>query len=323
MIEKAKIIFISSTFEDLKNHRRKIWDLLRDYDVHIRGMEKFGARKEAPLTTCLSEVEQCDVFLAIIAFRLGSIDDASGKSFTQREYERALELKKDILIYIADEKDSRIHPQDMDFDERRQKLIAFKSILRERHTIDTFIAENDLAQKVKRRFDELLTQKEETKPTGKDEYSQSKELIERFLLLPKVYSGHEVKLDVNFVGQPFPASKLLCSSFNLGYGETIGVSIEIKNPEIDKDAIPYVFIAEDTLSDYFDLKQRNSIEIYGKLQFSENEIDNIRANFVRQVHYVGGAATTALWSYQSPLIETTIVEADGTVIIRLTKILSK
>jgi len=324
MSEKAKIIFISSTFEDLKNHRRKIWDLLGAYDVNIRGMEKFGARKEAPLTTCLSEVEQCDVFLAIIAFRLGSIDDASGKSFTQREYERALELKKDILIYIADEKDSRISPQDMDFDERRQKLIAFKSILRERHTIDTFISEDDLAQKVKRRFDELLTQKEEVEPTGEDEYSQSKELIDRFLLLPRVYSGHEAKLEVNFVGQPFPASKLLCSSFNLGYGETIGVAIEIKKPEVQKDAIPYVFIAEDTLTDYFALKQRNSIEIYGKLQFSENTMDNIRANFVRKEYYVGGIATTALLgSYQNLLGEKKIIEADGAVIIRLTRILSK
>jgi hypothetical protein len=324
MNDKAKTIFISSTFEDLKNHRRNIWDLLGAYDVNIRGMEKFGARKEAPLATCLSEVEQCDVFLAIIAFRLGSIDDASGKSFTQREYERALELKKEILIYLADEKDSRISPQDMEFDERRQKLIAFKSILRERHTIDTFISEDDLAQKVKRRFDELLTQKEEVKPTGEDEYSQSKELIDKFLLLPKVYSGHEVKLEVNFVGQPFPASKLLCSSFNLGYGETIGVSIEIKKPEFKQDAIPYVFIAEDTLSDYFALKQRNNVEIYGRLQFSENKIGNIRANFERQVYHVSSIATTSsFWSYQNPLIETKIVEADGTVILRLTKILSK
>ncbi len=323
MSDKAKTIFIASTFEDLKNHRRKIWDLLGAYDVNIRGMEKFGARKEAPLITCLSEVEQCDVFLAIIAFRLGSIDDASGKSFTQREYERALELKRDILIYIADENDSRISPQDMDFDGSRQKLIAFKSILRERHTIDTFISEDDLAQKVKRRFDELLIQKEEAKPTGEDEYSKSKELIDRFLLLPRVYSGHEAKLEVNFVGQPFPASKLLCSSFNLGYGETIGVAIEIKKPEGQKDAIPYLFIAEDSLTNYFALKQRNSIEIYGRLQFSENEIDNIRANFVRKAYYVGGIATGVSFGYQNLLGEAKIIEADGAVIIRLTKILSK
>lgn len=133
-----KTVFISSTFEDLKNHRRKIWDLLEKYDVAVRGMERFGARKESPLTTCLSEVEQCDIFVGIIAFRLGSVDEGSGKSFTQREYERAYELNRDILIYMMDEKDSKISLHHVDFDENREKLLAFKSILKERHTVDFF-----------------------------------------------------------------------------------------------------------------------------------------------------------------------------------------
>jgi hypothetical protein len=323
MSEKAKTIFISSTFEDLKNHRRKIWDLLGSYNVNIRGMEKFGARKEAPLTTCLSEVELCDVFLGIVAFRLGSIDDASGKSFTQREYERALELNKDILIYVADEVNSKISPRDIDFDERRQKLISFKSILKERHTIDTFISEDDLTQKVKRKFDELLTQKQESGPTGEDEYLQSKELIGRFLLLPRIYSGYEAKLKVDFVDEPFPASKFLCESFNLDYGKTIGVSIRIKKPEIKEGSIPFVFIDEDNLTDYFALKEKNDIEIYGKLQFSPDKVDKMRANFVRREYYVGGATNISLATYQNIFGERKIIEADGAVIIKLTQILKE
>ncbi len=99
-----KTVFISSTFEDLKSHRRKVWDLLEKYDVNVRGMEQFGARKESPLITCLSEVEQSDIFVAIIGYRLGSVDGASGKSYTQREYERAYELNKEVMIYLVDEK---------------------------------------------------------------------------------------------------------------------------------------------------------------------------------------------------------------------------
>lgn len=218
MSSKVKTIFISSTFEDLKNHRSKIWDLLSTYNVNVRGMEKFGARKEAPLTTCLSEVEQCDIFLTIIAFKLGSIDESSGKSFTQREYERAAELNKEILIYLADEKDTKISPQEIDFDERRQKLLAFKSILKERHTIDTYFSEDDLIQKVNRRLGELLSQKKENNTSDEDEYSKSKNLIAKFLLLPKRYSGNELTLKVDFLGEPFPASKMLCYRFNLDYG---------------------------------------------------------------------------------------------------------
>lgn len=324
MSKKTKAVFISSTFEDLKNYRRKIWELLENYDVNVRGMEKFGARKDAPLDTCLREVEQCDVFLCIIAHRIGSIDDASGKSFTQKEYEKARELDKDILIYVIDEKYAKILYGNMDFGEGRDKLIAFKSILKERHTTDTFISEDDLMEKVKRRFDELLAQKEETEPAGGDKYTQSKELIERFLLLPRIYSGREVKLEVNFVKQPFPASKFLCSSFNLSYGETIGVAIEINKPELGEYAIPYVFIEEDNLTKYFDLKKQDKIEVYGSLQFSENKIDAIRANFVRKEVYVGGFTATIMDSLalQNIIGEKKIIEADGTIIIKLTKILS-
>lgn len=96
-----------------------------------------------------------------------------------------------------------------------------------------FVSEDDLAEKIQRKFDELLSKRETDKPF-EDEYAQTKELVTKFLLLPKVYSGREVKLEVDFDGQPFPASKSLCSSFNLDYGRTIGVKIKIKKPELKK-----------------------------------------------------------------------------------------
>jgi hypothetical protein len=77
-----KIVFISSTFEDLKEHRSRVWDLLQKYDINIRGMEKFGARTDSPLDTCLIECEQSDIYLGIIGMRLGSIDQKTGKSYT-------------------------------------------------------------------------------------------------------------------------------------------------------------------------------------------------------------------------------------------------
>ena len=50
-----KTVFISSTYDDLKEYRRAVWELLEKFDVNVRGMEQFGARKEAPLATCLTE----------------------------------------------------------------------------------------------------------------------------------------------------------------------------------------------------------------------------------------------------------------------------
>lgn len=108
-------------------------------------MEKFGARPAAPLQTCLAEVEQSDVYVGIVAFRTGSIQGLSGKSFTQLEYEHALQLRKEILIYLADEQLTKVRYTDIDVDlSLREKLGAFKGVLRERHTVDTLTTPDDL-----------------------------------------------------------------------------------------------------------------------------------------------------------------------------------
>jgi hypothetical protein len=322
-----RTVFISSTFEDLKTHRRKIWDLLETFDVDVRGMERFGARKEAPLITCLSEVEQCDIFVGILALRLGSIDEDSGKSFTQREYERAYELNREILIYMIDEKDSLVSLQNIDFDEKREKLISFKSILRDRHTVDFYVSEDDLTEKLKRKFNELLTSKSPKSDILTNEYENSKETINKFLLLPKVYSGQMVKLRIDFLDNPFPASKLLCSSFNLEYGKTIGAKIKIKAPSLESDAFNYVFIDEGNLNDYFSLSQKNDVEVYGKLQFSEDKIEKLKANFIRKEYYVGGLTSLSLRldaaTQRAMFGEKRVVEAEGSVIIKLHEMIKK
>lgn len=59
-------VFVSSTYEDLKEHRKAVWDLLGCYDVRVRGMERFGARTNDALSTCLTECEQSDVYVGIV-----------------------------------------------------------------------------------------------------------------------------------------------------------------------------------------------------------------------------------------------------------------
>lgn len=142
-----KQIFISSTYIDLVSHRESIWELLQSFNVSISGMEKFGARTEIPLETCIKEVEDSDIYIGIIGMRYGSIEKESKKSFSQLEYERAKKLGKEILIFIIDENNSKINPKHIDF-ENYESLREFKSILKTNHTIDIFSDENDLITKL-------------------------------------------------------------------------------------------------------------------------------------------------------------------------------
>lgn len=143
-------VFVSSTFVDLQSHRKATWEALQAFDVNVRGMEQFGARTETPLQTCIAEVEQSDIYVGIIGFRLGSIEPTSGKSYTQLEYERALALSKYILVYLIDEQNAKIPRRSIDVGESLERLDVFKKILRERHTIDTFVDEADLVTKLSR-----------------------------------------------------------------------------------------------------------------------------------------------------------------------------
>src|SRR6266849_261953 len=230
----AKTVFISSTYKDLKDYRREVWDALKKFDVAVRGMEEFGARTAAPLETCLAEVEQSDVYVGIIAYRLGSIDPETKKPFTVLEYELAAEQKKDILIYIADDEVASFPRSLMDDDTRtRKRLAAFKDKLRERHTLDTFSTPEDLVEKLSRDLKKhfVLKQQEQNQSKGDEEvFAKTARVLREFRLTPKRYNGLEVRFCVSFATDVFPASRKLCQQFNLDYGYTVGAHVHIVRP---------------------------------------------------------------------------------------------
>jgi hypothetical protein len=316
-----RTVFISSTFEDLKDYRKKVWEKLSEYEVNIRGMERFGARPEAPLKTCLAEVEQSDIFIGIIGYRLGTVDNISSKSYVQLEYDKAYELEKEIFIYFIDEKKGKINPISIDFGENHDKLEAFKSILKERHTIDTFEDEKDLIEKLGRKFEELLSKKDNEKPNKIiDEYSKSQEILNKFLLLPKTYSGKEVKLRMKVDGYPFPASKAICKSFYLDYGRTIGVRIKLILPNISEETFDYLFLGSKYAEKILAIGKDEEVEIYASPQFTEDIIDNIKAHFVSKTYtsFKLNPVINSINGSSEPFTqETQTIQAEGQIILQL------
>ena len=284
----TKTVFISSTFEDLAEHRRAVWQVLEGFTAEVRGMEEFGARTEAPLQTCLAEVEQSDVYVGIIAFRLGSVDPQTAKSFTQLEYEPARELGKEILIYLADE-DARVFSySDIDVDPlHRERLNAFKSILRERHTIDTFSSPDDLAEKLKRDFAKQLQPKEPPDDESEAEFDKSRSIVQRFMLLPKTVVGREIRLRVAFYWEVFPAARDLCKAFNLQYGYTIGSYMRIQKPEgPDLKRFHEIYASAQNVGRFLALTEgKKPVDLYARLQFTEQDIRRVRAQFFGESYY--------------------------------------
>ncbi len=309
-----KTIFISSTFEDLKSHRAKVWDALKKYDVNIRGMEQFGARTEKPISTCLAEVEQSDVYVGIIALKLGTVDKNTEKSVTQLEYEKAHELGKEILIYMIDEKNSFVSPTFIDYGIAHDKLESFKSILKENHTVDTFTNEEDLCEKLKRRLDQLVSKKDQIEPKV-DEYKEAEEVLKKFCLMPKYYSGKEIKIKLKLLGDPFSASKLLCGTFGFDYGKTVGVTVDFLIPKLKDRYLEHLIITDKLIDTFFKtIEKQKEIEIYGKLLFSEKPIEKVNANFITKTFSTLGSV------YESEFTET--IYAEGKMLVVLTRMIN-
>lgn len=267
-----KTVFISSTFLDLKEERKKVWDTLEKFDVSVKGMEQFGARKTTPLATCISEVEQSDIYVGIIGMRYGSEEPNSGKSYSQLEYEKAVEQNKEILIYLIDEENAAVAPNLIQYD-KIHKLNNFKAILRDKHTIDTFSNAQDLVTKLQRKFKELLTPK--TNAVMEDEYENTKKIIDLFFLVPGAYSGREIKLKIKFIGNAQPVSKAVCQNFNFEFGKTVVCQIEVVHPQFKFQNFRQVFIEFEQFKNFIVLDKSTEHEIFAKVLFKAEKVKNI------------------------------------------------
>lgn len=90
-------VFISSTFEDLEHARRDVSDALLKTNCFPAGMELFPAADEEQFDYICSIIRDSDYYIVISAGRYGSIHPETQKSYTEMEYDYAVEIGKPIL----------------------------------------------------------------------------------------------------------------------------------------------------------------------------------------------------------------------------------
>ena len=89
--------FLSSTFVDLIENRRRAADVLDRLGHRVLRMETFGARPDEPASAFISEIEACDLFIGIYAHRYGYIPPGSTISITEQEFNCARDKAKPII----------------------------------------------------------------------------------------------------------------------------------------------------------------------------------------------------------------------------------
>lgn len=92
-------VFISSTYTDLREERRGVMQAVLEMDCFPAGMELFPAADDTAWEYIRKVIEESDYYIVVIGARYGSRDD-SGLSFTEREYDYAVELGKPALAFL-------------------------------------------------------------------------------------------------------------------------------------------------------------------------------------------------------------------------------
>ena len=139
-------IFISSTVKDLFDHRKAVMRQILLMNHLPLAMELFGSRPTDAMEVCTREVEACDIFVGIYAFRYGYAPQFGRPSITEQEYLLARHKGKRCLCYFADES---LRPAVSDEEEWKQvQLGTFKRRIDRELVRQTFDSPDDLCKKL-------------------------------------------------------------------------------------------------------------------------------------------------------------------------------
>lgn len=144
IMEKKYQIFVSSTYEDLKEERIKIIKVIEKMGGIPSNMEFFCAQPQRSWDIICKELNETDYFVLIIGNQYGSISpEDSNLSFTEKEYEYAKKCGVPIVAFLLDE-DSDLYK----VSEQTEELKNFKKKVKSERNVEKWSNSDDLANKV-------------------------------------------------------------------------------------------------------------------------------------------------------------------------------
>lgn len=154
MINKIFQIFVSSTFEDLINERKKVQETLINNNCLPRGMELFNASDKSQWKIITAVIDDCDYFVLIIGGKYGTVDESVNKSYTQKEFEYAKKKKIPIIAFVRADIDNLPAKMVERTKERIEMLKNFTTDVKKNRMVNFWSNEADLAFKLYKSIDE-------------------------------------------------------------------------------------------------------------------------------------------------------------------------
>lgn len=100
-------VYISSTYQDLIDHRAAVDRTLRRMGHDVIGMEQYVAEGSKPVDRCKADVRIADAYVIIVAWRFGYVPGRTSsppdsRSITEIELEEAMVSGKPVLAFLLD-----------------------------------------------------------------------------------------------------------------------------------------------------------------------------------------------------------------------------
>ncbi len=130
-MNKKYTVFVSSTYEDLKEERQEVMQALLEMDCIPCGMELFPASDEKQFEFIKSIIDDCDYYVLILAGKYGSTNQ-DGISYTELEYNYALEKNIPIISFIHNNIGSLQHSKCEQDEIKIEKLKLFNDLAKKK-----------------------------------------------------------------------------------------------------------------------------------------------------------------------------------------------
>ena len=141
-------VYVSSTVSDLRRFRRAAFEVLAGAGhIHV-GTEAFAASDQRPVELALATLDQCDLYVGIVAWQYGHIPpehNPGGLSITELEYRHAIERHLPRLMFFVDE-EAAWPKAFMDRDDTA--VVAFRDRVQRDSVATRFYEESDFSSRL-------------------------------------------------------------------------------------------------------------------------------------------------------------------------------
>jgi hypothetical protein len=137
-------IYVSSTFADLRAHRKTLSLAIRRLGHVDVAMEYYLAEDARPLDRCLRDAGSCDLYVGLFARRYGFCPPGEQRSITELEFRSARTANIDSLCFLLAE-DAPWPNQCVERGPGAEKLAALRAEIGERYLCGFFSTPDELA----------------------------------------------------------------------------------------------------------------------------------------------------------------------------------